>query len=419
MSKNYYELLELNKNATSEEIKKSYKKLALKYHPDRNSDNKEENEKKFKDITEAYNVLSDEQKKKDYDYFGIEDNNSFQNSPFQNSPFDDILSNMFNFSDKDVEDMINNTDFENIKPKIFVNIQKVPLNTFTQNMQGNNDMLNNITNLMDDILFGNPNNLQNNMQNNIQNNPNNLQNKKANTKQEYDLLELKVDLNDIINSNKKVIKYKIKDVCSYCNGTCAVEPSDLIQCLYCKGNNMNCNSCNGTGNIFKTNRRCINCSEGLNERDTEINIAVPIGVPNNHIFIIKNKGSYNFKNKTYNHIKLKFIYNFKDASKDATDDINLKVKNNNIYIEADIKLSELFCGFKKNIKLAKNVLEISMDKYFDPSEPIIYKNMGIPIYKENEKKGDLIINFNIIYPKNDNKIINKYMDVFKKIFEKM
>ena len=62
MSKNYYELLELNKNATSEEIKKSYKKLALKYHPDRNSDNKEENEKKFKDITEAYNVLSDEQK---------------------------------------------------------------------------------------------------------------------------------------------------------------------------------------------------------------------------------------------------------------------------------------------------------------------------------------------------------------------
>ena len=80
---------------------------------------------------------------------------------------------------------------------------------------------------------------------------------------------------------------------------------------------------------------------------------------------------------------------------------------------------KLFCGFKKNIKLAKNVLEISMDKYFDPSEPIIYKNMGIPIYKENEKKGDLIINFNIIYPKNDNKIINKYMDVFKEIFKKM
>ena len=64
MSKNYYDLLELNKNATTEEIKKGYKKLALKYHPDRNTENKEQNEIKFKEITEAYNVLSDEKKEK-------------------------------------------------------------------------------------------------------------------------------------------------------------------------------------------------------------------------------------------------------------------------------------------------------------------------------------------------------------------
>ena len=64
MSKNYYDLLELNKNATTEEIKKGYKKLALKYHPDRNTENKEQNEIKFKEITEAYNVLSDEKKKR-------------------------------------------------------------------------------------------------------------------------------------------------------------------------------------------------------------------------------------------------------------------------------------------------------------------------------------------------------------------
>ena len=64
MTKNYYELLELNKDATIDDIKKQYKKLALKYHPDRNYNNKKDNELKFKEITEAYNVLSDKDKKK-------------------------------------------------------------------------------------------------------------------------------------------------------------------------------------------------------------------------------------------------------------------------------------------------------------------------------------------------------------------
>ena len=58
-----YKILELDKNATQDQIKKSYRKLALKYHPDRNKDNKEESEKKFKQIGEAYGVLSDKKKR--------------------------------------------------------------------------------------------------------------------------------------------------------------------------------------------------------------------------------------------------------------------------------------------------------------------------------------------------------------------
>ena len=61
--KNYYNILGVNKSSNKEEIKTAYKKLALKYHPDKNIDNKEEAENKFKEISEAYEVLSDDQKK--------------------------------------------------------------------------------------------------------------------------------------------------------------------------------------------------------------------------------------------------------------------------------------------------------------------------------------------------------------------
>ncbi len=67
--KDYYEILGVDKNATKEEIKKAYRKLALKYHPDRNPGDKNA-EEKFKDITEAYEVLSDEEKRKKYDQLG-------------------------------------------------------------------------------------------------------------------------------------------------------------------------------------------------------------------------------------------------------------------------------------------------------------------------------------------------------------
>ena len=62
--KDYYQILEINKNSDKNTIKNAYKKLALKYHPDKNMQNKEEAEKKFKEISEAYEVLSDDEKKK-------------------------------------------------------------------------------------------------------------------------------------------------------------------------------------------------------------------------------------------------------------------------------------------------------------------------------------------------------------------
>lgn len=86
--KDLYQILGLKKGATEEEIKKAYKKLALQYHPDKNPDNKEA-EEKMKEINEAYSILSDPQKRQDYEMGGFNRGNGFD-------PFD-IASRMRDF----------------------------------------------------------------------------------------------------------------------------------------------------------------------------------------------------------------------------------------------------------------------------------------------------------------------------------
>ncbi|THB77056.1 MAG: J domain-containing protein [Desulfobulbaceae bacterium] len=88
----YYETLGLPKTASSEEIKKAYRKLALKYHPDRNSGDKDA-EARFKDISEAYAVLSDPEKKKQYDTYGSTGFHQrySQEDIFRNFDLNDIL----------------------------------------------------------------------------------------------------------------------------------------------------------------------------------------------------------------------------------------------------------------------------------------------------------------------------------------
>lgn len=72
MGVDYYQVLGVGKSATDAELKKAYRKLAVKWHPDKNPDNQEEATKKFKEISEAYDVLSDPEKKEIYDTYGEE-----------------------------------------------------------------------------------------------------------------------------------------------------------------------------------------------------------------------------------------------------------------------------------------------------------------------------------------------------------
>lgn len=114
--RDYYEILGVSKNASDDEIKKAYRKLAFKYHPDKNPGDKEA-EAKFKEATEANEILSDKQKRARYDQFGhagVGGNSSTGGNPFGGSysfngqnfnfdfggdgGFDDIFSTLFGFS---------------------------------------------------------------------------------------------------------------------------------------------------------------------------------------------------------------------------------------------------------------------------------------------------------------------------------
>ena len=103
--KDYYSILNLDRNATLEEIKKSYKKLALQYHPDKNQGNAEATEK-FKEVAEAYSILSSDDKRKQYDVMGSADDDfDVGEDPFAvfNSIFKQHLSSFMNMKyDNDV-----------------------------------------------------------------------------------------------------------------------------------------------------------------------------------------------------------------------------------------------------------------------------------------------------------------------------
>ena len=126
---NYYEVLGVKDDSSDEEIRKAYRKLALRWHPDKNSGNIKEAEEKFKSISEAYTVLSDAQKKREYDDmrrfgasggrtfdFGMhyDPRDIFQNF-FKNDPFfsDDFFGRKSGFQDFGFDDNFGSDNFGN------------------------------------------------------------------------------------------------------------------------------------------------------------------------------------------------------------------------------------------------------------------------------------------------------------------
>lgn len=364
-NKNLYELLKLDKTATLEEIKKSYKKLAMEYHPDKTGNDKDKSEL-FKEVSHAYSILSNEKTRKEYDMFGIVDENNVNYSDISNI-FEQIFkankrktSSYSYASFINIEDIFNEINNLDCEVNIVHNMPSV--SKFENMFSVNKDKFK--VNLSEKINVS-------------EFKP------KACTKnypppsnRETDKISGTILIDDIIDGNKnKIFHYNIYDKCTSCNGI-----STNIMCE-CQGNKL------------------INVS-----RTVEVDITP--GTEQNKKYTFVELGSYNLALKNYNNLEITIKY---DVPK------HIKIKNSHIIVYLHLTLKEVFCGFSKKIKLGQKHIDVDIDEYINPNEPIIYENCGIVL--NDEKKGNIIIIPKIVYP-DDTKVV-KYNEVIKKLFDNL
>jgi molecular chaperone DnaJ len=247
--RDYYEILELQRNASPDEIKKAYRKAALKFHPDRNPNNKEA-EERFKEAAEAYEVLSDEPKRHRYDQFGHEglrpgaDYHGYTNVNDIFTSFNDIFGSSFGGS---------------IFEEVF-NGGRTRSRGRTQTGIAGSDLK----------------------------------------------IRLKLTLEEIASGIEKKLKIKRWKPCETCDGSGAKSTAARITCPVCSGtgevrqvsrsvfgqfvNITTCHNCNGEGRIIKD--RCQTCEgEGRVQGETTIKVNVPAGVAEGNYIPMRGQGN--------------------------------------------------------------------------------------------------------------------------------
>ena len=249
--RDYYEILGVEKNASADELKKAYRKLAMKYHPDRNPDDKAA-EQNFKDAAEAYEVLNDSQKRAKYDRFGHEGMRGGQDfSGFSNA--NDIFSH---FSD-----------------------------IFGGSGGGGGS-------IFDDIFGGGGGHSR--------------RQRSTGTPGQDLKVTLKLTLEEIASGTTKKIKLKKHKTCSTCNGTGAKDSASYQTCSACQGagevkqvsrsmfgqfvNIAPCANCSGTGKVITS--PCTTCrGDGRVYEESTIKINIPAGVSDNSYMTLRGEGN--------------------------------------------------------------------------------------------------------------------------------
>lgn len=337
----YYKILGVSRKATLAEIKKAYRKLARKYHPDLNPGDKV-SEKKFKEITEAYEVLKDPKKKKQYDTFGsIGGNFKNQRGSSNFEGFDFNTSGSSSFGD------------------IF------------------------------ETIFGN------------MGRPQAKQQRRADRAQRGEDILYSMNLNflDAVKGIEIPIQIFRKDICSACNGKGIDKNSKKSICKVCSGTGKiekqsgfmkfasPCHNCSGTGYVPGQNCKACN-GEGRKDLTSKIKVKIPAGVEDNSKVRIHGKGNAG-----------------RFGGKPGDLIITIKVtlhkffrrKGSNLEIELPITFSEAALGAKIEVPTLEGKTLLKIPPSTHSGQKMRLKNKGV-IHPKTKSKGDMIIEIKIVPP---------------------
>ena len=355
MSKDYYKSLGLEKGASDEEIKRAFRKLAKQYHPDVNKEPGAQ--EKFKEIGEAYSVLSDPEKKRQYDQFGSA---AFDGSQGGFGGFGNGFSG-FGFEDIDLSDI------------------------FGSFMGG---------------AFGGSRGRTG----------------KRATKGDDVLVHIDLTFEEAVYGCEKEFTINIKDKCTECNG---LGGHNSKTCPDCNGRGRiiqaqrtilgtfqtetTCSNCNGTGTTFEST--CTSCKgKGLVSKKKTLKVRVPRGVDNEDQLRMSGKASSGLNGGPNGDVYIEFrIKEHSIYQRDKSD----------IYIKVPLTLTEAILGCKKEIKTVQGNVKVEIDPGTQNGDKVKLRGKGIDDEKLG-KKGDTYLIYHIVIPtkldKKQKKLIKELED---------
>ncbi|HCE56877.1 MAG TPA: molecular chaperone DnaJ [Prolixibacteraceae bacterium] len=353
--RDYYEVLEVSKSASAEEIKKAYRKKALQFHPDKNPDNKEA-EEKFKEAAEAYEVLSNPEKKQRYDQFGHAGVGGAAGGGFGGGGF------------RDMEDIF--ASFGDIFGGHFGGF-----GGFGGGSRGGRR-----------VSRGSD-------------------------------LRVKVSLNlkEIIEGVEKKIKVKKHVACDHCNGTGAKNGSSYSTCSTCRGSGQvtritntilgqmqtssTCPTCQGDGKIITD--KCTHCAgEGIVRDEEVISIRIPAGVGEGMQLNVSGRGNAGRRGGINGDLLVVI------AEEEHPD---LQRDGNNLIYNLFLSFPEITLGTTSEIPTAEGKVKVKIDAGTQPEKILRLRGKGIPDVN-GYGRGDLLVRIHVWIPKRLNAEEKKTME---------